>query len=254
MSSWQELRGELDRWADEGRSATFWWRDDDAARLTRSLRRLLALRSSLDVPLALAVIPSRLQPELASELESVDEVQVVQHGYAHRNHASTGQKKAELGPHRALRVMRGEIGRGWIRLSGAAPRSVVPVLVPPWNRIDPRLVPALPCLGLHGLSTFTARPRPGPESRVRQTNCHVDPIDWRAGRAFKGEAASLGQALRHLRERRRRSVDEREPTGLLTHHLDLDEPGWDFVARFIETTRSLPGARWLDARRAVLEQ
>ena len=27
---WQDLRDELDRWAEAGRTATLWWRDDDA--------------------------------------------------------------------------------------------------------------------------------------------------------------------------------------------------------------------------------
>ncbi len=252
MSSWAALRGELDRWADEGRTATFWWRDDDATRPTCSLYRLLDLRSSLDVPLSVAVIPAQLEPGLACELESVDQVHVMQHGYAHRNHAPHGQKKAELGPHRSLELMREEIRRGWRHLSRAVPRSAVPVLVPPWNRIDPRLICGLPSLGLQGLSTYGARRRRDPRANVRQANCHLDSIDWRATRCFKGEALSLDGALGHLRARRARTVDADEPTGLLSHHLDLDEPGWAFLARFIETTRSHTGVRWLDGRRAVL--
>ena len=51
----------------------------------------------------------------------------------------------------------GELGTGRMaleRLFGARP---LPVLVPPWNRIAPALVPTLPEIGFAGLSTFGAR-------------------------------------------------------------------------------------------------
>ncbi len=31
-AAWNALVGELDVWVDEGRQASFWWRDDDAGR------------------------------------------------------------------------------------------------------------------------------------------------------------------------------------------------------------------------------
>src|SRR6185503_10933091 len=83
--SWDALDAELERWRAAGRVATFWWRDDDAVTDTPALRRLLELRASLDVPLALAVIPANADAALAALVPP--EVAVLQHGFAHRNHA-----------------------------------------------------------------------------------------------------------------------------------------------------------------------
>ncbi len=62
---WSDLDAELDRWASAGRTATLWWRDDDAARLTPALERLIALARRHHAIVHLAVIPARLSPELA---------------------------------------------------------------------------------------------------------------------------------------------------------------------------------------------
>src|SRR4029450_2060394 len=64
MTSWPDLDAELDAWAKAGRRAPLWWRDDDAARTTPALERLLALHARHGVPLALAVIPGRAEPSL----------------------------------------------------------------------------------------------------------------------------------------------------------------------------------------------
>ena len=44
--AWDWLRRELDRWADSGLSASFWWRDDDATGPGAELERLLQLSDS----------------------------------------------------------------------------------------------------------------------------------------------------------------------------------------------------------------
>jgi hypothetical protein len=40
---WATLQRELDRWAESGKTATFWWRDDDAVEETPQLQTLDAL-------------------------------------------------------------------------------------------------------------------------------------------------------------------------------------------------------------------
>ncbi len=51
---WVALNAELDAWAAAGRTATLWWRDDDAGAMNDALDRLLRLRGARDVPIALA--------------------------------------------------------------------------------------------------------------------------------------------------------------------------------------------------------
>ena len=97
MTRWPALRDELDTWAEAGRTATLWWRDDDAVEPTPALDRLLALAARHEIPLALAVIPARASTALARRIAgSGPRIAPLQHGYAHRNHAPPSEKKAEL--------------------------------------------------------------------------------------------------------------------------------------------------------------
>jgi len=238
---WAALRAELDAWAAAGLTATFWWRDDDAVQPTPPLARLTALAARAGVPLALAVVPAHATAGLAQAVAESASVTVLQHGWAHTSHATPGERKIELGGTRSADSVLAELAEGRKRLAALFGTRFVPALVPPWNRVAPAVVERLTAFGFAGLSTF--KPRASPF----QVNTHVDPMDWRAGGRFTGEAAALGAALAHLRARRSGAADRNEPTGLLTHHLAMDEGTWAFTERFLEETRAHPAARWVGA-------
>ena len=244
MSTWGVLSVELSQWRASGRTPTFWWRDDDATAPGKALDRLLAIAAGLRAPVALAVIPAAAEAALAERLDDA-RVSVLQHGYAHANHAPDGDRKAELGHHRTLAVMLAELAEGARRLAGLFGGRSRPVLVPPWNRIDPALVALLPGIAFSGLSTYRARPSAHPAFGLTLVNTHVDIVDWRA-RRFVGEAAALTLAVHHLAARRAGHVDEAEATGLLTHHAVHEPDAWRFVERLIAAVRT-GGGRWLAA-------
>lgn len=246
------LRAELDQWSRSGRRATLWWRDDDACLATPALARMLAVADASAVPLALAVIPARLSGDLVGAVAASPGCSVLQHGFAHRNHAPAGERSCELGVHRPLAVTAEELARGQRALRDAFRTRFLPVLVPPWNRIAAELVATLPDLGYHGLSTFAPRGSAQAAPGVVQCNAHVDPIAWRRGRIFVGEDAAASALAAHLAMRRSRSVDPFEPTGLLTHHLDFDDAAWGFVGALLAATRDHPAVAWLAAE-AVFE-
>ena len=241
---WSALEEELDSWAEEGRVATLWWRDDDATRPGAPLERLLALASDHSVPLALAVIPALLDPALGPRVRDHGKVAVLQHGFAHRDHSAAGEKSVELGARRPRDEVRDELRRGFARLASAFGEDVLPVLVPPWNRIAAHWLPELPPLGLRGLSTFTPRPAPEPVPGLRQVNCHVDLIDWRGGRGGREHGLLAREVAGNLRARREGGADAGEPTGLLTHHLVHDDSAWAFVETFLGRVAGHPAARW----------
>src|SRR5438874_477384 len=62
--NWRALDEELARLRDAGRTAEFWWRDDDATAPTPPLRQLLTLAEATGVPVALAVVPLGAVPEV----------------------------------------------------------------------------------------------------------------------------------------------------------------------------------------------
>jgi hypothetical protein len=248
MTVWDNLSNELDAWAATGKTAEFWWRDDDAIDATPALDRLLSLRRDLDVPLALAVIPANARPMLAASLRGESDIDILQHGYAHINHRPDGEKKAELRADRELWDIARELaeGRGcMIRLFGDD--GWQGVMVPPWNRIDLEIVNLLPGLGFHGLTTFEAREAEEAAPGLTIVNTHVDIIDWPGTRAFAGDDIVIGAAVAHLSAKREGRADAAEATGLLTHHLAQDEACWEFVEQFCRVTKAHPAAVWQPA-------
>lgn len=239
MSSWRAIDEELARWREAQREPVLWWRDDDAVDATPALDRLLALHRTHDVPLALAIVPAHATPALAERLASAPGVDLLQHGYAHTNHAPASDKRMELGLHRPAMFVLGELGTGRLALERLFGPRVLPVLVPPWNRIAPALVPTLPEVGYRGLSTFGIRRRAHPVSGLLQVNTHVDLIDWQS-RRFVGEAAALSAFEQALAAARTGSG---EPLGVLSHHLAMDEGAWDFLNSLWGRLRSMPGIK-----------
>ncbi len=252
MTNWNALTNELDRWAGDGPGATLWWRDDDAAPPSPALDRLLTLRAHAGAPLALAVVAATVEERTADRIEADDGADVLQHGYAHRNHAPAGEPKAEFGPQRPMGVALDELAAGRRRLESMFGQRLLKVLVPPWNRIADDLVGRLGTAGFDGLSAYGPRSRARPAPGLRQVNTHIDIIDWRSTRGFIGEDAALTLAIDHLRARRTGAADRDEPTGLLSHHLAHDEAAWDFVGAFLAATAAHPGARWVSARAAFM--
>jgi len=238
---WRALKAELDLWQAEGRTATLWWRDDDASTATAALDDLLAMRRDADVPLALAVIPAAADQSLRTTLQG-EPVAVLQHGLMHRNHAPPEHGKAEFGPHRSRDAMLADLQAGREHLANFC--SALPVLVPPWNRIDPNLPAALPSLGITGLSTIHPR-QPAPLG-LTIVNTHIDIMSW-VTRRFGGDDAALAVAIEHLAGRREGTVDRDEPTGILTHHLAHDRHAWEFIRRFLGETTAHPAVRWVSA-------
>ena len=242
---WRELSLELDRWAEAGHRATFFWRDDDASALTAPLSRLLSLAAESASPLGLAVVPARLSTEL-SRKRLPREVRILQHGYAHVNHAGKGQGAAsELGLHRPLEEILGELVEGKRRLEEGFGARFTPALAPPWNNVAAEVVAALPSAGFVGLSAAGLRAAAEPVAGLRQANIHWDLINWRRSATFRGYASAM-TLVDNLRRRRSGEADPDEPTGILSHHLAMDEDAWQFMARFLALTSSHQAAAWRD--------
>jgi hypothetical protein len=232
MTGWRELEAALDAVAQGGKAIRLWWRDDDAGRGDPRLERLLELAERRALPLALAVVPVWLDAAAQARIAASPQASVLQHGFAHRNHAPAGQKSCELGG-RALAAIEAELRQGQAILLDAFGAAFLAILVPPWNRLDRRLIGRLATCGFTGLSTYG--PRAGPEAAgLAQINVHLDPIDWRGERIFVGEAAALARLIAVL--------DPDEPIGILSHHLAMDEPGWRFLDRLLGVLAAHPGA------------
>ncbi|MGH6862201.1 MAG: polysaccharide deacetylase family protein [Phyllobacterium sp.] len=241
---WDPLRDELARWAKAGRAARFWLRDDDAIEPTSALTQLLDSSGSHAIPLTLAVIAKHAGKALADSLQNQALASVAVHGWSHENHAGESEKKQELGGQRRPEIVAEQLRGGYLRLETLFPDRFVPVLVPPWNRIDPPLLPRLPQLGFAALSVFGAA-KAAQQSWLPVINTHVDLMDWHGSRGCRPHGELVAEIVAELRQRFDKGDDA---LGILTHHLVHDASAWDFLHRLFEITAAAPGSRWVSIR------
>jgi hypothetical protein len=239
LGDWTELARELDRWADAGRVATLWWRDDDAVAATPQLADLLRLAAG--IPLGLAVVPADAEPGLADALAGVPEVGVLQHGWRHANHAHHG-KKSEYPAGRSAAEVSQELAAGKARLQALFGPRALPVMVPPWNRCASEFLPLLPQLGFAAISATPSR-TPLPPG-LAALDVHIDPVAWHHDRGFVGEPAALGALIGQLQARRLGVQPPDRPIGLLTHHLVTDVATRAFIERLITVAGAHLAVRW----------
>jgi hypothetical protein len=243
---WSAFEQELENWREDGITATFWWRDDDATAASPALARLLDISAGEGGPVAIAAIPKILRPSLPAALKGYRAVRLLQHGFAHCNHAAGSDEGAwELGLHRGVDQVLEELSAGREILRAAFGDQFIPVIVPPWNRIDAGLFPGLNQSGFIGVSAFGERT--ATSSCLIEAHAKFDLLAWKGKPHFRGEAAAQTEMVGHLRRRRLGIVDRDEPTGILSHHLSLDEAAWRFLADFVRHVARHDAARWLSA-------
>jgi len=245
-AGWDDLTRELDAWLAEGLIATLWWRDDDATGVTDALNTMLEISENTETPIAMAVIPARAGNDLRNRIIRHKRADVLQHGFAHINHEPEGCKKSEFGAGRNIEQVQSELRQGRDMLSGWG--SFLPVFVPPWNRMDSRLLEFLPKLGIRGISSFKARSAACPVPGLLGVNTHVDIIkSLDGGRYFIGVGPAIQAIIDHLSSRRLGHVDRDEPSGILTHHLDHNDASWRFLERVFRLVGGHPAGRWVSA-------
>lgn len=227
--------------AAAGETVEVWLRDDDAVSHTAALDRLTALCERHAIPLLLAVIPEPAGEDLARFVGSHPILLPTQHGYRHANHAAPGERARELGGQRSHDIVFAELARGRAKLETLFGARNAGILVPPWNRIESRLLPGLPALGFTGLSTF------GPERDavpgLKVLNCDLDIIDWRNGRIGRPHDKLAEKLASLIRDRQ----GEPRPIGLLTHHLVHDASAWAFLEICLEHLGRHPAVHFASA-------
>lgn len=208
----------------------FWLRDDDAVEPGVALDRLLHLTAKFYVPVALAVIPAFADEALGQRLKEMPHATPVIHGWSHQNHALGGEKKCEL---KNSPTIQRDLTQSLARMEQLFGKTLLPMLVPPWNRIDDLLLPHLASLGFTALSAFGVKPR---GASVPIVNTHIDIMDWRGPRGSRSHAALIAEIVDRIKI-------SAEPIGLLTHHLVHDEGAWEFLEQIFQAT----GGQWMRA-------
>ncbi|MCF6234001.1 MAG: polysaccharide deacetylase family protein [Rhodobacteraceae bacterium] len=241
---WTPFDRELAQWASTGLTLPLWWRDDDATTTGAALDRLTGMAEVHGIRVHLAVIPKTATQGLAAYVSGSNHLIAAVHGWAHRNHAPSGEKKAEFGGHRRVAEMEQEVADGLDKLTGLFGARLSRMFVPPWNRISPQVVTGLQGLGLASLSTFTPRRAPLAAPGLAQINTHLDPVNWRAGRELVDPDSLIAGLVCQLKDRRLGRADNDEPYGILTHHLVHNEAIWGFTDALLSRLMAGPVRVW----------
>jgi len=238
------LATELAAWEALERRPRLWLRDDDAVADGSALQQLMRLGDYHGAPVSLAVIPAEIDASLASAVTAHPAVTVMVHGWAHTDHEIRPVKKAELGCARALEAVVADVARGLERTRDVFGPAMLPVLVPPWNRVRDDLASLLGGLGYSGISTFGRRLFA--DCGLVEVNTHLDVMDWRPrrGRPVGGLLAELAG---HLTTRREGGCLE-DAIGVLTHHRVHDQAAWDGLAAIFALLAGK--ADWISANEA----
>lgn len=225
-----------------GQKVRLWWRDDDAIAPTPALEKLLALSEKHALPVAMACIPALASKALCERLAQAPHASVLVHGLAHTNHAPAGQKKAEFGDHRPLSMLMDDAKEGLRLARHCFGDALMPVFVPPWNRISDKLAGQLGDLGYCGLSV-AGQVKSYHDLQV--ANTHIDPIAWHDGGGLLLPSEIETRAAAFILA----SLNDPKPIvlGLLTHHLVQDEATWDYINNLLTWLINHPAVEVVEA-------
>lgn len=238
---WTPLRTELAACRRDGLPVPFWWRDDDAIAPTSELEHLEDLSRATELPVHLAIIPAHATAELAGCVDGGQLIPVV-HGWAHHDHSGPDEKKNEFLTDRPDLANDSALGLARMRdLFGTQLRRM---FVPPWNRVQPALLPKLRDQGFEVISTFGPRKSINAVPGLMQINTHIDPIWWKGSRDLIAPETLVATTMSHLAARRQRTEDSQEPLGLLTHHLVHTPAIWAFTEGFVHEMLSGGATPW----------
>lgn len=229
---WTPLRAEFQKWRSQDLILPIWWRDDDAQDVSPELETLISLSEHLQIPVYLAVVPRGATRALAIRIAESPSMIPVVHGWSHTNHAEPTANRSEFPNNRPSSEMLEELVEGKRRLERLFGEKLAPVFVPPWNHIGSAATQLLPDAKYKVLSVCDPRPSVQAGEKLVQLNTHLDPIAWREGEILRDPAELISHVTTNLRDRRKGKTDNREPFGLLTHHLAMKDDAWEFTQEF----------------------
>jgi hypothetical protein len=241
---WLPLCAALARRQDAGLETRLWLRDDDAVMATAALDRLLGLTGDFAMPVAIAVVPALTSEVFAQYLAGYLHATPVIHGWNHTNYAPAGEKKQEFGDNRHSDIVLADLSAALQRMVKLHGNKLVPMLVPPWNRIGTNILPHLAELGFTALSCFGDSRFETPVSVI---NTHVDLIDWHGTGGCREHPILVAGLIEQLH----RTGQTNAPIGILGHHLVHDGAAWRFLEELFELTTGFSSCHWLSITQMI---
>lgn len=226
-------------------------RDDDGGWDDARLFALLDCTERAGVPIDLAMIPCATGEALAATLAlrmraAPGLIGVHQHGFAHVDHESGGQRKCEFGAARPAAAQRADLVAGRERLGERFGSLLDDIFTPPWNRCSAATPALLAASGLRALS----RDR-GAWPQQALPELAVD-LDWskqlRLARAADGDASVQ---IAHELARCITAHGGATPIGVMLHHADMQPGDLAALQALLAAVKAHPRARWQPMRELV---
>lgn len=128
-------------------------RNDDVWTLDRSFREFFDFMLGQKIPVIYGVIPARLQEDAAVFLRRAKErnpklLDIVQHGFAHCNHAPEGEHKYEFGPGRTYMQQFDDIVQGMRIMNRWFGEFMTPGFIPPYHADDHKTIKTIEQLNI----------------------------------------------------------------------------------------------------------
>ncbi len=244
INVWDTLEHTLAKFAEP---VQFWWRDDDAVEESTALNHLIDLQQRYNIALHLAVIPHHLKSTLLDSLSPHDDIWVLQHGFSHQSYAAPQQRKIELGGECDPEQLRKQLAQGKHILEHAFPKQFLPIMVPPWNRVDDWVHPLLQSIGYSAWSGLASlSPSLNTKNIVDQLDnypVHIDIMNWKT-RQFAGVEIVVNNIIQHLEKQRLSTTSENKAIGLMTHHLVHDTSCQQFLDQFFAFSQTHSMIEW----------
>lgn len=139
-------------------------RDDDVWTLDKPFREFFDFMLSQKIPVVYGVIPALIEEAAAVFLRQAKSknpklLDIVQHGFAHRNYAAAGEHKYEFGPARSYAQQRKDIACGMRIMRHWFGELVTPGFIPPYHADDAKTIDALEALNIPLYSSRLKIPR-----------------------------------------------------------------------------------------------
>ncbi len=198
-------------------SARFFIRNDDPWTLDREFRYFFDLAIKHKIPVIHAVIPGKIdEPTVRflcqAKARNPHLLDIVQHGWMHKNYSKKIGTKYEFGPLRSLKSQREDIQQGLRKMQQAFGEYFTRAFVPPYHGYDER---TLRILKEEGFKIFSAGyPSRGIKRRFIDLSVQVSFSRYDLGETSVYKASEVIANLV-------KSVAAHSIAGVVTHHADF---------------------------------
>lgn len=212
------------------------FRDDDVTELNHQLWRLLTLFQACQLPLHLAIVPSKVQHTTVETLRHLKAkaprlLEFGQHGFAHENHGAP-HTYAEFGRMRSYEQQHRDIAEGKRIMEKLFEEDFAPVFTPPYHHYDTNTLRCLDELGFRVFSRgYDEHCFEWELYEIIEVSMNLDPVvQYVPDVVYAPEETFVG--------RLKDCAEQEQYVGILLHHDTLTGEWLDSLESVLEILRS----------------